>query len=735
MKAPAISSLESWKRRPWLLFLTFSTANALLAYSSFFGWIKILIALTGLVLPLGFLVFLNSGESPSKPLFLQESFGLPKAWPWILAAAAAASLRFFSLLSFSGFPLYDEALNGFYAEGLARHWTWNFFFSSAQLPPLYLWLLALAFKVWGGSLFLLWMEPALFSFLGALLSYPAARTCCSRSFSFLLLLFVSLSFWPAYVGRFAHQGVLLLAWEWVTLALLGLWIYKPSVGRWKVGPTLLGACAGIGFYTYVEWTLVAAVVFMTVTTAIFSGEKSRRWPGFFWFSFSFLLSVFPLLVDAFREGYGDYVLNLFVLNPYNPGTFLDFSKVLDNFLVLFWGASQKGFSYGPAWGGFLNPISAGFFFLGIGELWRSRSEKLVRWVGFTFLVLFIPILFSSLFNAFHLISLIPFVLFTAVLGCQRLLVASRSRGRFLLGLFLVVSFTLDGRNLEKSSWALQHLEPAQKPPEYVKAYQLLKDLAERRGPGLFFPFFTVDEVKPPFLQVATSSFNGVFNSKLPLEKCSWAAVLTNVHYQPFLNRRFPGGRAFWLSKDQPPPDGGRMLWITTLTPASLPVFLRWKEAAESFRPYQEENVMNRGGKNVQKSIAPVLKALVQAYPSFRNDPFLESSFWEKLSDLSFQALLLNTYQKTTGLILPETPNSGFSKKEIDPLALGQPIRDLKNAIRKGYPAAHLYFHLGVLLEMAGKPLEARQAFQKASQSPLDFTKSKEYIKIMTMKNN
>jgi hypothetical protein len=103
-----------------------------------------------------------------------------------------------------------------------------------------------------------------------------------------------------------------------------------------------------------------------------------------------------------------------------------------------------------------------------------------------------------------------------------------------------------------------------------------------------------------------------------------------------------------------------------------------------------------------RSFTPDLKALDEVEPAFRGDPFLRAAFWEKRSDLQ-------TKQRLGGIT--DEDNA---------------IPSLEKAIEEGYPAAHLYEHLGILWLMAHDPAEAGKAFEKAVRAPLNLTDAAQY---------
>lgn len=702
-------------------FLSFTLTGALLSYTDPPAAWKVILGCLGVLGPLVLIVM--EGKSSSLNPFPRED------GPWrpstLVAAGvvlAAAVLRFFICPSWMGFPLYDEAVNGFYALDLSRHWNWDLFQSATQLPPFFNWALALFEKAFGPSLEALRLVPAFFSFLAALLAWAAARLFFSRTLSFWFFLFLALGFWPVLAGGFAHQGGLMLLWEWAGFCLWGWFDRAPARPSRLWRAALLGLWVGSGFYTYFSWVLVAAFLALAFGwSAARKAGKEKAQIGFV-FTLAGMAAVLPLAVSAVRSGFGGYLWNLSVLNPSSPGPAAGGpATALYNLSMIFWRGWKGYFSYGPAWGGLLNPVMGGFFFVGLSEILRHRRHKAALWIGLALGLGLGPILFSRMLNSFHLVQLIPLFFLIAALGFQKLLSLLPWR-RALWGAagLVLLSLFLDGVNLQRTIGDMNRNHPAQKPPLDVKAWETLRDFYKKRGPGLFFSSFNAGQVRPPFLKVACASFNALDNPRLPDSQCAWVAWMGNVNYQPFLKKLFPGGRYFWLSKEDPPADGGTLLWVAPLTGALAPFFRKWREADQALGPFEETNLLKRNPGDPRA----LLESLRPAYPSFQGDPLLESFYWEKAADIQTQALWLSSYGKATGENLAELPSGPLALQGLTPAQWDGPIQDLQSALRWGCPAAHLYYRLGLLYSLAGKEGPARKAFQGALKAPLDFTQSR-----------
>lgn len=215
------------------------------------------------------------------------------------------------------------------------------------------------------------------------------------------------------------------------------------------------------------------------------------------------------------------------------------------------------------------------------------------------------------------------------------------------------------------------------------------------------------------LTVATYSYNAVLNPRLSLSQARWAAVLANVNYQSFLKSRFSDGTAYALSRDFPTPDGGWMLFVFSLDEKRRKEMELWCKAQRALESFEDVNLCYVMGQPFDRD----LESLRALEPFFRGDLFLRAAFFEKEADLETKQFLLETGEGEKRMI---------PKKTLE-VVVSPAIQSLKKAVTEGYPAAHLYFHLGDLWMMGQNPAEAKKAFQKAIQAPLNLTESSRYL--------
>ena len=159
-----------------------------------------------------------------------------------------------------------------------------------------------------------------------------------------------------------------------------------------------------------------------------------------------------------------------------------------------------------------------------------------------------------------------------------------------------------------------------------KAYEILQEQSKRSGPGVILTEFD----PTPFdqtLTIAVYSFNAARNPRLDYHKSTWAGLITNVNYVPYLYHQIPSSQWFPFPWE----------WM-----------LPWKTWPwESFRliliPQKQSRWLAANG---EKSLGRLLgytffqmpygqlnpdisKMLGQCRSLVNNDPFLESSLDEK----------------------------------------------------------------------------------------------------------
>ena len=662
----------------WLLFLIFTLSNALLAYANLAPPWQWTIGLLGLALPwgMGWLFYRKLSNSPGDGL--REDWILIPAPGWLaIFFLGAAFLRWFQLTTLSLWPLTDEAKSAYYSIQLAAHGSFQMLYDFSQLPPFYIWLQGIFFKLFGISLSSLWLFPACLSLLTLVTAYFAAKAHFHKTFALVFSGLMAFSFWPLYVGRFSHQGSLLLLWEFLVWGLAGRALGKESPTGQKKSGWVLGFLTGLGFYTFTSWPTAAMVLALWVL--FFHRGVLLSFLG------GMVLAYLPLGWAWLHQDYGGYIQHVWSWDPGRPGL-TQWLQSLSDISAFFWKSviPPNLFAYRPFFGGYLNPLLGASFFLGALFFFKGEGKSKSAFMGLAFLIFYLPGFLTGGVEMFRILPLLPLLLAGATWGLMGLLGALKPRFRWIaLVLIFALSMGLDAFHLfgaYHGVWTRpQDHWFASKSVERLRAYQILEALQKQEGPG-----FVLSELVPDLydqsLGLADFAFNVEENPGLKAGQARWAALLINVDYQPYLARVLPEGKWYRLAPDVDWPDGGLMLAVFPLPSTDPGTLNRWIGADRASHDLAPLVFDNRD----YKSRAPVLERLESLYPLFQGDRFLESCFWEKVAE--------NEYG--------------------DRNYAGQ-INALDKAIERGCPTAHLYNDLGALFLRRSRLPEAREAFQKA----------------------
>ncbi len=680
----------------WLCFSFFLILNVLLALGPFSLVTKLWIGAAGL-LALIFLSFFSksqrgsAGTSGNPP---ESAFNFP-VWLGLLFMGVGLFLRFYKLTAFSTWPTPDESRTAAVGLYISRHWDWHFFYTSSQITFPYPWVLALWIKCFGLSLGTLWSLPALLSALTLPLWYLAARSFFPRDFSLLLTCFASLAFWGLYSGRIGISTIFVPPIELGALFLLGKVLAGGSAKFSRKTAALFGVVLALGFYIYPPAWLPLALWILATAGAKF--HKDIRSLSVLAVSFS--VTALPFLFSALQEHYGSYIGTIKEgnLSSLSSHQFLVSASYLTG---LFWGKTEGDY-YGPYWGGLFDPLTSALFFMGIRHAWRDRKNPTWKWTGAVMALSLLPGMLSGNLEFFRVFLVFPFVLFLAAAGCQSLALSLKSRYRsWFFGMTLTAVAALNGYHLlgpcqrhwenPGPSWSFY------KSPENERAYRILQQAAGAWGPGYLFQNFPCD-MSDPSLTVASYPFNLLINPQIHFSHPRWFAVLANDNYRPFLLGRFPGGRWFQLSGDLDRPDGGLGLGIFPLASIPGPDLEAWFKANNAFGEVAYAFLNRPTGTDYSKP----LQALTQSYNLMRGDPFLESCYWEKTYYLYFQNGAFGDRQKWVDF------ESAFQA--------------LRQALGRGYPAAHLLNEYGSCLTLMRLYPEAEKAFEEAVQANPSFS--------------
>ncbi len=207
-------------------------------------------------------------------------------------------------------------------------------------------------------------------------------------------------------------------------------------------------------------------------------------------------------------------------------------------------------------------------------------------------------------------------------------------------------------------------------------------------------FDLLPAVSDQTLVITCHPFDAAHNPHLKFENVHWTALLMNINCEPFHCQRFPEGQWINLSEELPSFLEGGVLEIIPVLPGNketLGGFFYANQASQKITNL----IMQHRWNTFQEDI---LQDLEKIYPFFRNDPFLETCFWDKV----------------------------FFHSQKDHLDQ-QSFHDIERALKFGYPAANLFYSQGIYFYRFGFIKKAISSLEAASRLPVNRTPAQQFF--------
>jgi hypothetical protein len=679
---------SSYSYNPWIYFFLFLAIDSYLSYVPSGDFEKYLVFLAGIFVPILMVLFSKAySDKNAENVFKKEQFDKSATGLWVLLGLLFMGLRFWKLTTLFRWPTGDEASIGMLAIGLIRQWNWHFFHGFAQLPFFFYWLCAVFYRVTNSPALSLWFLSAVVSMALIPLTYLGSRRFCGKSFSFILMGLMATGFWPMYLGRYGFIIFLFLG-ELIVFYLLLIFMEQTKEKSSLVTAGVLGFVTGLGLYTWTSWIVIGVAISLVVGWVSFKSKKNLPMVVFL------ILMMIPLsffLVAVLREGYGQHLQAVGFWN----GEFSwkdQINRFFDYWMIL-WGTVDQGVVYASPCGGFLNPILAALFFLGIIEIFL-RFSKVRLFLFLLLLTLFLsPGFLSWSLETYRVLAVLPLLLLAVALGLKTLLEHFSPNYVVLIAiLVLSSSFALDFYRL-----TLPYSHPDDQPGlfettgrSYEKYYvgRILEGCQKLYGPGLIYSDF-VPSTTDESLAFMTYPYNCAWNPDLVGEKPRWAALFINSHYQPFLAKRFPEARWQVIPTADPKDYGSHVLGIVPITFETLRVFRSWQSTYDFCMGINLQLLDKANG----KSSEDILEEMIEFYNRVPDDLFLQSIYFEKFMDF---------YERQRFFYKGETSCNYYSYSKF-----------LDSSLKKGYPDTVVYAFTGRLLMQEGQFKKARMVFKKA----------------------
>lgn len=326
-------------------------------------------------------------------------------------------------------------------------------------PPLFLWIIAFFFKIFGAGYYTAKLPALIFSTLDIWMLYALGLRWFKRpdaaffiAFSFMSTRWVIRDFASTRPESLLVFGL-----------LLGLLAVTLMVEKRKSGPYLFGlalAVMAMTKFTMVFFLLAPAFIFAVSTGKLM---EWLRWPHFF--AGLFLGIALPAAWIIYFEGQhqGYFYHMLFTQTLERAATGLDVQKT--PFLYL-----KEIIFYFHPW--------LIFFFIGLGVMWKKKDEWPVWFTLIAFLSIALPLQASAGKMSRYLIPLTPFLSMIAAQGVVRYERLSRYMKRiiYFLGPVLLVFFWVVPVRVNPNVYHTVHLaaDLQLKEPAYVDTLGFLK---------------------------------------------------------------------------------------------------------------------------------------------------------------------------------------------------------------------------------------------------------------------
>lgn len=199
-----------------------------------------------------------------------------RRWPLLLILLLAFFFRAYALVENPPGLSGDEGIEGSDALSIGLDHLPLYFPANYGREPLYMYLLALSFKLSGVSTFTLRYPGVLCGILTLALTYTLLKRLWNHRVGRLTVSLLAVSFWPVFTGRLGLRAVTMPALQ--ILAVYAMWRgLAESRRRWWL---LTGVCLGAGLYTYIPARIFPALplLWVILSAALGTAEwRARLW--------------------------------------------------------------------------------------------------------------------------------------------------------------------------------------------------------------------------------------------------------------------------------------------------------------------------------------------------------------------------------------------------------------------------------------------------------------------------
>ena len=668
----------------WIYFSFFLISNVLLSYFPLSLTLQIWIFTFGVLIPFGAALWIilekrrkePSPATHSTPVLIDiPNDSTPPMGLWIVFILLILFTRLYRLTSIPFWPVGDEGIYSTIALSTMKKWNWTLLLTQGRMDPLLIWFMGLFFRIDSPSLVSLRLFTTIFSIATALLSYFCVRPYLPRSTAFIFCWLSAFSFWEFSLMRFSTHQVLILFFEILGLGSLGYYLKSKKPICQQLWMTALICCNILGFYSYINWSVIW--FFMLLVLIIFSFQKPSIQKTILYFFLITVLSILPLVLARLAPSGLSYINAIFDIS----NIFSSFFRYLKNIFY----DCKTCYPYAPDWGGMFDPVTSSLILIGVLYSFKKLGKKLLCLLGFGLFICLLPGVLTNYVELHRITPSLPFWMLLAALGTESLF--SKEYPHRIWPWFAILGILSLGINVFNFVGPYCDLKRAiperqWRVVEYEDAYRLLKHQSEETGPLYVFLEFYSD-YSDKTINLAVYPFNCIENPALKNVAPRFAAIMADVNYTPFFVKNFPDLKMKILKTDNytnnaQSPYGMFIVPVSQISPSILK---NWIAADRIYRT-TDRILLNKTSVDTWSQL---YESTSQIQNLCNNDPFLTAVYWEKYGYLKFYD---GDYQAASTAY--------------------------KTAVKKGIPAAQLYYGLGVCLKKMNKDQEANKAFQKAN---------------------
>jgi hypothetical protein len=514
----------------------------------------------------------------------------------------------------------DDGLMALYSLQWLQEWHWKAFVTLGQDPSTLSHFCYVILKLTQSPFLSYQLPSAIISCLTAWFAYLTSRQYFSKSLSILITSLFVISDWPLTISCHLLPGVLTPLWVWMFFYIFSYFRQAANFSSRRYWALATGFTLGLGPYTFFSWPMLFIWGYAIVVLLIF--QKTTR-PIFLTalVVFGSFISLLPFLWAAVHEGYGGYIFSVAGFSG-ESAWMKQIPITMAYISSFFWGSVNDAWVHSND--EFLNVFLGPSFFSGCIELIRNRRSYPFASLIFAVVLFIAPGALSHDVESHRVLLLLPVVLTVTAIGLQSLFLTVPVIFRYyLLILLLSISLVMD---LTRANIPLNwDSTPGAIRNERFFSYEILKPIANEQGPGLLYTEM-IPNTKDFSLTYCTYPFNSALNPNLHFENAKWAAIFTENHYVPLLQKRFPQIQWFSLPTSNPHIFSGHVLGWLPLTANSRLVFLQWI----SFQRFLLQNDLKIIDSPSGKSIQSPLRDFLDFYPYLPNDIFLQSCYFQRL---------------------------------------------------------------------------------------------------------